>query len=127
MTLEEKAIGQLKFMLEQMPEEPPLECDYIDEWLDTDRTIRNAFKTAIKALEQEPKWIPVSEGLPKVPDCYAVTRKIGSDLITSVCFFDRPNTWYNDNQRNLERNCLTNIVAWMPLPEPYKEESESEE
>ena len=50
----EEAIGQLKFMLEQMPKEPPSECDYIEEWLDTDRKIRSAFKTAIKIIEQEP-------------------------------------------------------------------------
>lgn len=54
MTRKEKAMGQLKFMLEQMPEEPPSECDYIEEWFDTDREIRSAFKMAIEALEQEP-------------------------------------------------------------------------
>lgn len=90
-----------------------------------ERTIY-ALIMAIKALEQT-KWIPVSERPPKVPGCYAVTERIGSDLITSVCFFDRPNTWYNDNRINHERNCLTNIVAWMPLPEPCKTESEDKE
>ncbi len=50
----EETIGQLKFMLEQMSEEPPSECDCIEEWLDTDRKIRSAFKTAIKIIEQEP-------------------------------------------------------------------------
>jgi len=49
----EEAIKQLEFMLEQMPEEPPTECDYIDEWLDTNRKIRNTLDMAIKALEQE--------------------------------------------------------------------------
>ena len=78
---------------------------------------------AIETLEQ-PKWIPVSERLPKVADCYTVTRKIGNDLIVDACFFDGINTWHNDNRINHERNHLTNIVAWMPMPEPYKAESE---
>lgn len=66
------------------------------------------------------KWIPVSERLPKVADCYRVTRKIGSDLIVDACFFDGTNTWHNDNRINHERNYLTDIVAWMPKPEPYE-------
>lgn len=79
-----------------------------------------------KLISQKPRWIPCSERLPKVADCYAVTRKSGSDLTVSACYFDGINTWHNDNWINHERNYLTDIVAWMPLPEePYKAESES--
>lgn len=81
----------------------------------------------VTPAEKVGRWIPVSERLPKVADCYAVTKAIGSDLVTGACFFDRPNIWYDDNRRNLERNYLTNIVAWMPMPEPYKAESEDKE
>ena len=89
--------------------------------------IKEALNVAIKALEQDPRWIPVSERLPKVADCYTVTRKIGNDLIVDACFFDGINTWHNDNRINHERNHLTNIVAWMPMPEPYKAESEDKD
>lgn len=89
----------------------------------TDPKEVEALDMAIKALEQT-RWITVSERLPEEADCYAVTRKIGSDLIVDACFFDGTNTWYNDHRTNHERNYLTNIVAWMPLPEPYKVESE---
>lgn len=80
----------------------------------------------LKQLRERAEWIPVSERLPKVADCYAVTQKIGSDLIVSACYFDGIKTWHNDNWINHERNYLTDIVAWMPLPEPY-EPQESEE
>lgn len=80
----------------------------------------------LKQLRKQTGWIPVSERAPKVADCYAVTRQIGSDLIVDACFFDGTNTWHNDNRINHERNYLTNIVAWMPLPKPY-EPQESEE
>ena len=98
--------------------------DYRD-WVDA----VNEVETLPSVNPQEPKtgWIPVSERLPKVADCYAVTRKIGSDLIVDACFFDGKNTWHHDNRTNHERNYLTNIIAWMPLPEPYKAESEDKE
>jgi hypothetical protein len=49
----EEAIEQLNFMIETIPKAPPTECDYIEEWLDTDKDIRNALDMAIEALEQE--------------------------------------------------------------------------
>lgn len=66
----EEAIEQLEFMLEQMPEEPPTECDYIDEWIDTNRKIRNAFDMAIKAL-----------GEPSVKD---VLNKVRAEIISTL-------------------------------------------
>jgi len=81
----------------------------------------------LKQLREQTRWIPVSsERLPKVADCYAVTRQIGSDLITSACYFDGINTWHNDNWINYERNYLIDIIAWMPLPQPYKPEKGGE-
>lgn len=79
---------------------------------------------AIKALEQETRWIPVSERLPKVADRYTVTRQIGDDLIVSACYFDGINNWHNDNWINHERNYVRDIVAWMEKPQPYKKEGE---
>jgi hypothetical protein len=36
-----------------MPKEPPLYCDCIEEWYDTDRKIRIAYTMAIKSLEDD--------------------------------------------------------------------------
>lgn len=76
----------------------------------------------LPSVASEWKWIPVSERLPKVADCYAVTRKIGDDLIVSACYFDGINIWHDDNWINHERNYLTDIIAWCELPEEYKPE-----
>lgn len=73
---------------------------------------------------QYPRWIPISERLPEVADCYLVTRDDGDDSIVSACYFDGRNTWHHDTWINYERNYLTDIVAWMPLPRPYKVESD---
>ena len=87
---------------------------------------------AIKALEQEPKWIPVSERLPKSCGMYIVTRKIydcpdtAPIIMSDESWFDGQNTWHNDNRINHKRGYLSDVIAWMPLPEPYKAESEDD-
>ena len=72
---------------------------------------------AIKALEQ--KWIPVSERLPEIHNYmqeYIVTIK-GNFIRTA--FFTETNgkSWWS----------IDDVIAWMPLPEPYKAESEVQE
>ena len=101
--------------------------DLLQKWSDGYKYIETETELAIKDFQHLPsaqKWIPCSERLPRVADCYAVTRQIGSDLIVSACYFDGINNWHNDNWINDERNYLTDIVAWLPLPEPYKEEEQ---
>ena len=89
-----------------------------------------AVEMAIKALEQEPKWIPVSERLPKIAAVYRVTRYYPNNVmnpnyLVDACFFDGSNTWYNDNRINHERDYANNVIAWQENPEPY-EPQESE-
>ena len=87
---------------------------------------------AIKALEQEPCWIPVTERLPESNGVYIVTREFNDGFecadLTDACYFDGTNTWHNDNRINHGREYVDKkIKAWMPLPEPYKAESEGKE
>ena len=85
-----------------------------------------------KILEQEPRWIPVSERLPKIADVYRVTRYYPNNVmnpnyLVDACFFDGSNTWYNDNRINHERGYADNVIAWQENPEPYKAYREVEE
>ena len=71
-----------------------------------------ALEIGIKALEQEPIWIPVSERLPEIHNYmqeYIVTIK-GNFI--RIAFFTETNgkSWWS----------IDNVTAWMPLPKPYK-------
>jgi len=81
-----------------------------------------AFKIAIKALEQEPRWIPVSERLPEKEGRYLTTilNEYDNELrYIMTCDYFSNGCWCPDDE------CASdNVIAWMPLPEPYKAESE---
>ena len=74
-----------------------------------------ALKVAIKALEQT--WIPVSERLPENGN-YLVT--MADNDCKDVRYLEI--SWFNPITKWSLGN--TDVVAWMPLPEPYKAESE---
>jgi hypothetical protein len=76
--------------------------------------IKEALYAARKALEQEQKWTPVIEEPPKKDGLYLVSVK--NDHLrrySKTC-------WYSDKNWFARQD----VVAWMPLPEPYKTESE---
>lgn len=70
----------------------------------------NWLKENIKALGQEQKWTPVTEELPKKDGLYLVSVK--NDHLrrySKTC-------WYSDKNWFARQD----VVAWMPLPEPYR-------
>lgn len=71
---------------------------------------------AIKALEQEPRWIPCSERLPE--ESITVIGITTFDDIYKAELYDDcgEKKWYADGDFDVP------IVAWMPLPKTYKEE-----
>ena len=69
----------------------------------------------LKALEQEPRWIPVSERLPEEEGLYLVSVKNDHKRrYSKTCWYMGRNHWF----------ARQDVEAWMPLPEPYKTESE---
>lgn len=77
--------------------------------------VSEAYKLALKALEQS-KWISVNEQLPIKSDYYLATIKesSGERVVRSV--------WYDGEWKFM--SIEQNVLAWMPLPELYKEESD---
>ena len=109
-----------------------------------------ALDTAFKALEleREPKWIPGSERLPKDIKPVIVTWKntdpksyyqyiVGKHFIGTAHYNGGKWFWYSSITEDLlaeygkcdseEFDEAIEVIAWMPLPEPYKAESEDKE
>ena len=83
----------------------------------TTRKERQALDLAIKVLEEKQgKWIPVSERLPNLWAIVLVT-----DESDNVYEYERRPLDENGNEYNEWCFLGRKIIAWMPLPEPYKE------
>ena len=63
------------------------------------------------------EWIPVSERLPEKKGEYLFTTNSYSGVEIEIYIFDPENNW--------DVECAKtgmDLMAWMPLPEAYKEE-----
>ena len=76
-----------------------------------------------KVVQQANKWIPVSERLPEKSDVYLTTfLEEGKRYVERFYYSDfmgwmMPIAWQDEGR-------IENIIAWQPLPEPYKEVKE---
>jgi hypothetical protein len=109
MTIQEKAIEQLERISEHLSAIGEKE-DYTD--------------IAIQALEQT-RWIPVSEKLPKDRREVLVTAYWHETYQIMIASYFGDGLWwcvpFNNCGEHMQR---LNPKAWMPLPEPYKEDAE---
>lgn len=76
--------------------------------------------SVLPSVTPKAKWIPCSERLPEKQDCYLVTTKWKGSYSGDVyietnmaVYRERPKEW----------DCK-DVIAWMPLPEPYRESEE---
>lgn len=70
--------------------------------------------------QSEQRWIPVSERLPEESGRYIVSVLDGIDRRTTVAPYQtRCKAWTMTG-----RMAYWKVIAWMPLPEPYKGEQE---
>jgi len=72
-------------------------------------------------LLKQTEWIPVSERLPEKSTWVLVTCKNSDGYIYLDIKLINQYTGLWDGDEDLFE---TEVLAWMPLPEPYKEESE---
>ena len=72
----------------------------------------------------KPQWIPCSKKLPEKIGCYLVSNKYGGVYSTVLDYMregEKCFGYYDDDDFFVEDDT---VVAWMPLPEPYKKEGD---
>ena len=81
-----------------------IKCDYKGNCIDCPHTLNQ-------------RWIPVSERLPEDKQgCIVTVQSDSKTFIDIVTYYAEEHSFLYYEERN--------ILAWMPLPEPYKEEKE---
>lgn len=91
-------------------------------------TMYHALSWAIQALNEcTGRWIPVSKGSPnpneKENDClvyYLVQNEYGDMMVAAYRGNTNGEIWWE--QMYAYKPIKDEVIAWMPLPEPYKEE-----
>ena len=99
--------------------------DYIREWCPYDR--QEEIIEALSNSDEDCKWIPVSERLPKAGECigdvdkyYLVQNEYGDMLVARYTYSEY---WEQIYQF---KPIADEIIAWRELPQPYRAESEDE-
>lgn len=85
------------------------EHEQIAEWLEELKELRNTTKKG--------GWIPCSE---RLPECNEDVLVCGDDGIFISYIEEKSQKWRYDTDEGIY--WYPNVVAWMPLPEPYREE-----
>lgn len=90
------------------------------------RALLTDYFNGIPSAQQEQRWIPCSERLPEKEGWYITTvesektrkRRIENDLFAIDIAISHGNTPYKFCKDGYRQK----TIAWMPLPEPYKQE-----
>lgn len=106
----------------------------LDEFVINDKPLREWIRIM---AEQQPRWIPVKfrplteEEQEEYPDyCYMADCPMPDDgeeiLVTTTHGYVNKDISYFDDGFCLDSgyDWQTDVIAWMPLPEPYKEDSD---
>lgn len=85
-------------------------------------------------IEPEPHWIPVREMLPEANGRYLITRGLNAcdspwnrtyiAYYSDLMGLKRERIWWQGNVGKSDFERLDDVLAWMPLPEPYKGDNE---
>jgi hypothetical protein len=95
-------------------------------WLGTEKDRANIEQAVwmVKNVIERSKWIPCSERLPERKGEYLVTYRpcywdnVENEIKVGIDSFRGKTSWAKKKYQK--------VIAWIPFPEPYKEEGEQE-
>lgn len=108
----------------------------------TEGEIRRALNMGMAAIKREQRWIPVTERLPEEYGEYMITWTTSHSMVNGkygllgIAEYELTGEYDAENNRfkgewlleeYVENYSNVKVTAWMPLPEPYKAESENKE
>lgn len=67
--------------------------------------------------EKDDGWISVKKRLPEGKEVIAQNKD--GEMLIGYVYYSEEMEWYECESESMY---LTNVIAWQPLPEPYKEE-----
>ena len=100
--------------------------------IDKDVIWQNGYDTCLNDKSiRESNWIPVSERLPDKNGRYLITQGDARFKTIIIKYYDLGKkefgTWhelpFDDEEVWIS---ISDVIAWQPLPEPYKEEAEND-
>lgn len=94
--------------------------EYTDGYIDGRYDAINAIKELPPSAQTEQRWIPCSERLPELDVPIVFTTAIGTLDVGFRIDADTMNQFYSETGKC--RRVNDDVIAWQPLPEPYKAE-----
>ena len=104
-------------------------CTILDNVLANRPTERDslivAVRKAFNAMQTaEPHWIPVTERLPETSDAVLTTYIVNGDrsrrYVEESSYYGNDESWSSPWDEYRIAGTRIEVIAWMPLPEPFK-------
>ena len=119
--------GAYKSVCKAINELPSVTPKYTDEEIDKAQLVEQAYvdkmvELAVKELKTpKAEWIPVSERLPETDGIFLTYIENPYDnQLSYIMICD----YIHQIWCPVDETASSNVIAWMPLPQPYKAESE---